>query len=59
MTDSIEPQRSRWRGRLLYLSTILVTAAATYSVVALLMNINERKEEAKQHCREHVAPTRR
>jgi nitrite reductase (cytochrome c-552) len=34
---------------LLYLATILVTAAATYGVVALLMNINQRKEEAKQH----------
>jgi nitrite reductase (cytochrome c-552) len=49
MTDSIEPQRSRWRSRLTYLATILVTAAATYGVVALLMNINERKEEAKQY----------
>jgi nitrite reductase (cytochrome c-552) len=34
---------------LLYLATVLVTAAATYGVVALLMNINERKVEAKQH----------
>jgi nitrite reductase (cytochrome c-552) len=49
MTDPIEPRRSRWPSRLLYLATILVTAAATYGVVALLMNINERKEEAKQH----------
>jgi nitrite reductase (cytochrome c-552) len=31
------------------LATILVTAAATYGVVALLMNINERKQEARQH----------
>ncbi len=36
-------------GRLLYLATILVTAAATYGVVALLMNINERKREGQQH----------
>src|SRR5262249_57154215 len=49
MTDPIEPKRSRWRSRLLYLATILLTAAATYGVVALLMNINERKEESKQH----------
>jgi nitrite reductase (cytochrome c-552) len=49
MTDSVTPPRSRWQGRLLYLATILVTAAATYGVVALLMNINERKEEAQQH----------
>jgi nitrite reductase (cytochrome c-552) len=40
---------SRWRGRLIYLATILVTAAATYLVVALLMNIHERKQEGKQH----------
>ncbi len=49
MTDPVTPQRSRWRGRLFYLATILVTAAATYGVVALLMNINERKQEATQH----------
>jgi nitrite reductase (cytochrome c-552) len=49
MTDSVTPPRSAWRGRLLYLATILVTAAATYGVVALLMNINERKQEARQH----------
>jgi nitrite reductase (cytochrome c-552) len=49
MTNSVPPSRSRWKGWLLYLATILVTAAATYGVVALLMNINERKEEAKQH----------
>jgi nitrite reductase (cytochrome c-552) len=34
---------------LLYFATILITAAATYGIVALLMNINERKQEAKQH----------
>jgi nitrite reductase (cytochrome c-552) len=49
MSDPTEPQRSRWRSRLLYLATILITAAATYGVVALLMNINERKQEARQH----------
>ena len=49
MTDPVTPQRSRWWGRLFYLATILVTAAATYGVVALLMNINERKQEARQH----------
>ncbi len=49
MTDPVMPRRSRWRGRLLYLATILVTAAATYGVVALLMNINERKQEARQY----------
>src|SRR5688500_8554507 len=40
---------SPWPNRLFYLATILVTAAATYGVVALLMNINERKQEGKQH----------
>src|SRR5262249_11348973 len=49
MTDPVTPQRSRWRARLFYAATILVTAAATYGVVALLMNINERKQEARQH----------
>ncbi len=48
MTDSVTPPRSRWRGRLLYLATILVTAALTWGVVTLLMNISERKQEAKQ-----------
>jgi nitrite reductase (cytochrome c-552) len=49
MSDSVTPGQSRWGGRLFYLLTILVTAAATYGIVALLMNINERKQEAKQH----------
>jgi nitrite reductase (cytochrome c-552) len=49
MTDSVTPPPSRWRGRLLYLATILVTAAAAFGVAALLMNINERKQEARQH----------
>jgi nitrite reductase (cytochrome c-552) len=49
MTDPVVPPRSRWRGCLLYLATVLLTAAATYGVVALLMNINERKQEAKQN----------
>src|SRR5438105_6069136 len=49
MTDSLAPGRSRWRGRLFYLVTVLVTAAATYGIVALLMNINERKQEGRQH----------
>lgn len=40
------PQRTgRWR----FLVVILVTAAVTYGIVALLMNINERKQEANQH----------
>ena len=35
MTDPVTPQRSRWRGRLFYAATILVTVAVTYEVVAL------------------------
>lgn len=38
-------QRSRWW----YLVTVVVTAVATYFIVALLMNINTRKQEAQQH----------
>src|SRR5215471_9756215 len=49
MTAPDTTQRSRWRGWLLYAVTILVTAAATYGVVALMMNINERKQEARQY----------
>ncbi len=48
MTEPETIGRSRWRGWLVYLATIGVTAAATYGVVALLMNINERKQEARQ-----------
>ena len=45
-TSSASPKpRSRWW----YLVTVLVTAAATYAVVALLMNINQRKQESQQH----------
>jgi nitrite reductase (cytochrome c-552) len=55
MTNAVTSPGSRWRSRLSYLATILVTAAATYGVVALLMNINERKEEVKQHYLEIVA----
>ncbi|HEX5270566.1 MAG TPA: hypothetical protein VFW33_08780, partial [Gemmataceae bacterium] len=44
-----EKPTSPWRGRLLYAATILVTAAVTFGVVALLMNINERKQESKEH----------
>src|SRR5262249_43414663 len=38
-----------WRSRIGYILTIILTAAVTYGVVALLMNINERKQEAKQN----------
>jgi nitrite reductase (cytochrome c-552) len=43
------PARRRWPVRLAYLLTILVTAVLTFSVIALLLNIAERKREAKEH----------
>jgi nitrite reductase (cytochrome c-552) len=49
MTDPVARRPSRWRSRLFYLATIVITAAVTYGLVALLMNINERKQEARQH----------
>lgn len=49
MTDTTTPTRSTRRGWWLYMTTIVVTAAATFGIVALLMNINERKQEAQQH----------
>jgi len=45
MADS-SPARSRWPA---YLLLILVTAAVTFGVAALLMNIAERKREATEH----------
>jgi nitrite reductase (cytochrome c-552) len=48
-TTATPPTHSRWRGGFFYLLTILVTAAVTYGIVYLLMNINERKQEAKEH----------
>ena len=49
MTDTVTHERSPWRGRMIYLATILITAGVTFGLVALLMNINERKQEARQH----------
>jgi len=45
MADS-SPARSRWPA---YLLLMLVTAAVTFGVAALLMNIAERKREATEH----------
>ena len=42
-------QEPRRRGWVLYVATIIITAAITYGVVALLMNIAERKQEGQQH----------
>jgi nitrite reductase (cytochrome c-552) len=55
MADTIAPTPSPRRNRLWYLLTVLVTAAATYFLVALLMNIRERKQEAREHYLKIVA----
>ncbi|MBY0527186.1 MAG: ammonia-forming cytochrome c nitrite reductase subunit c552 [Gemmataceae bacterium] len=49
MTDTPTPVRSPWRGRVWYLLTAVVTAAATYGLLALLANIKDRKQEAREH----------
>jgi nitrite reductase (cytochrome c-552) len=49
MADTVQPAPSPWRRRIGYAATILITAAVTYGIVTLLMNINERKQESKQH----------
>ena len=48
MSDAITPTPAPQRSRVWYLVTALVTAIVTYCIVALLMNISERKQEAKQ-----------
>jgi nitrite reductase (cytochrome c-552) len=45
-TTSAVPTKSQ---RFWYFVVIAVTALATYGIVALLMNIKDRKEEAQQH----------
>jgi nitrite reductase (cytochrome c-552) len=49
MPDTVTPSPSPRRSRVWYLVTVLVTATVTYGLVALLMNINERKQEGQQH----------
>src|SRR5262249_36084213 len=49
MADTATPSPPPRRSRVWYLVTALVTAIVTYFLVALLMNINERKQEAKEH----------
>jgi nitrite reductase (cytochrome c-552) len=44
MPDAVSPLRRRW----LYPAILLVTAGATFGLTALLMNINQRKQEAQQ-----------
>ena len=49
MPESVTPLPRRGAGRLAYAVTILLTAGVTAGVLALLMNIAERKREAKEH----------
>src|SRR5262245_48113912 len=49
MADTVTSSQSPPRGRTWYLATTLVTAVAKYCIAALLMNINERKQEAQHH----------
>src|SRR5215475_9679240 len=49
MSDPAALPPSPRPSRIWYLVIVAVTALVTYGVVALLMNINERKQEAKQH----------
>ena len=49
MIDNGMPPRKNWLRRLLYAAAILVTAVITFGLVALLMNISERKREAQEH----------
>jgi nitrite reductase (cytochrome c-552) len=49
VTTSLTPPDRPWRRRLAYLATVLLTAVATVGVLALLINIRERKREAEEH----------
>ncbi|MFL5339586.1 MAG: ammonia-forming cytochrome c nitrite reductase subunit c552 [Gemmataceae bacterium] len=49
MADSVASSPASSRKWLWYLLVVIATAAVTYGLVALLMNINERKQEAKEH----------
>jgi nitrite reductase (cytochrome c-552) len=49
MKDTVAPVSAPKRSRVWYLVTVLVTATVTVCLVALLMNINERKQESQQH----------
>ena len=48
-TDTAPPTPSRWRNALIYIGTILVAAGVTGGIVALLFNIREHQQEAKEH----------
>lgn len=48
MANTVQPPSPPWRKRIWYALTVLITSGVTYGVVALLMNINERKQEGRQ-----------
>jgi nitrite reductase (cytochrome c-552) len=48
MVEASPSPARRWPARLLYGFTILLTAAATFVIAALFLNIRERKHEAEQ-----------
>jgi nitrite reductase (cytochrome c-552) len=49
MEKGKEAPRGRWGVRLVYAATVVVTAAVTFLIAALLLNIRERKQEAREH----------
>ncbi|AMV18317.1 Cytochrome c-552 precursor [Planctomyces sp. SH-PL14] len=49
MTAGETPPRAKSPRRWLYIATVAFFAVLTFGIVALLMNINERKQEATQH----------
>ncbi len=49
MTELTAKPAGKFRRRLVYVATILVFAAGTFLLAALLMNIQERKIEGQQH----------
>src|SRR5947209_1025956 len=49
MTQLMPPPSRKWSRGALYLATILVTAVISAGIVALLMNIVQRKDEAREH----------
>ncbi|MBI3824184.1 MAG: ammonia-forming cytochrome c nitrite reductase subunit c552 [Planctomycetes bacterium] len=46
--SNVTPSTSRWPARIIYLATILVTAAAAVAITYLLTNISDRQHEAQQ-----------
>src|SRR5688572_18188373 len=49
MTEPAQVTASPGKRRTAYIVTVIVTAAVTFGLAALLMNINDRKNEAEHH----------